>query len=499
MGAAHRRLLTRGSRILVSKKKLVPPKKSASKKSSAASEQAAAVPATVALVHLGCARNLIDSELILGRIADEGLAISSDAASASTVVLNTCSFIGPAREESERAIKGLLARKKRGEIEHVVVAGCLVQRFTHELERRFPGVDVFAEISDGKELARSIRALHEGQSVPRYLANGGLREPARDEARMLSTPKSYAYLRVSHGCDHICSFCAIPAIRGPHRSKRPDDLLDEARELIAAGVQELVLVAEDSTAWGRDMGLELPALVEALANLDGQHRLRVMYAYPNRFPWELTRLLREHPRVIPYLDIPVQHIATNVLRAMRRAGSGDQVRRLLTRLRDEVPNITLRTTVLVGFPGETDEDAEELARFVREFELGRLGAFTYSAEEGTSGFDLRPEVPAQVMRERHRAVLAVRDEVLRSSQAKLVGRELEVLVDQSSRTAAAPAVARAAFDAPEVDLVCFVHASDARTAERISVRVEGLDDEANLIARPSSAVPAPSLRGASAR
>jgi ribosomal protein S12 methylthiotransferase len=455
--------------------------------------RSAAHPATVALVHLGCARNLIDSELILGRIADEGLAISSDPAAADTVVLNTCSFIGPAREESERAIRQLLARKKRGEIERVVVAGCLVQRFQHELEKRFAGVDVFAEISDGKALAQAIRGLAEGRSVPRYLDNGGLREPARDAARLLSTPKSFAYLRISHGCDHTCSFCAIPAIRGPHRSKRPDDVLDEARELIDAGVKELVLVAEDSTAWGRDMGLELPALVEALAELDGPHRLRVMYAYPNRFPWELTRLLREHPRVVPYLDVPVQHIATNVLRAMRRAGSGDQVRKLLTRLRDEVPGITLRTTVLVGFPGETDADAEELVAFVREFQLGRLGAFTYSPEEGTPGFEMRPEVPENVARDRHRAVLAARDEVLRASQAALVGSELDVLVDQAilvdrpAHSHNARAVARADMDAPEVDLVTLIAECAASVGERVRVRVEGVDDELNTLARPAAA------------
>jgi ribosomal protein S12 methylthiotransferase len=444
-------------------------------------------PAVVALVHLGCARNLIDSELILGRLADQGLAIAGDPEIADTVVLNTCSFIGPAREESERAIQKLLRRKKRGEIERVVVAGCLVQRYQHELEKRFPGVDIFAEISDGKALASAIRDLTEGKSVPRYLSNGGLREPDRDAARLLSTPKSYAYLRISHGCDHTCSFCAIPSIRGPHRSKRPDDVLDEARELIDAGVKELVLVAEDSTAWGRDMGLELPSLVEALAELDGSHRLRVMYAYPNRFPWDLTRLLREHPRVLKYLDIPVQHIATDVLRAMRRAGSGDQVRRLLDRLREEVPGITLRTTVLLGFPGETDAHARELAEFVREYQLGRLGAFTYSPEEGTSGFGLEGAVDPAVAVRRHREVLAARDAVLRESQSALIGTELEVVVDEAASKRNPAAVARTDMDAPEVDLVVYVRGSASAVGERVRVLVEELDNDSNLIASPVAA------------
>jgi ribosomal protein S12 methylthiotransferase len=438
--------------------------------------------AVVSLVHLGCARNLIDSELILGRLAEEGLSISGDPAAADTVVLNTCSFIGPAREESEGAIRDLLERKRLGELARVVVAGCLVQRFQRELGKRFPEVDLWAEISDGRELARRIARLAAGQSVPAYLDNGGLREPGRDAARLLSTPGSYAYLRISHGCDHTCSFCAIPAIRGPHRSKRPDDVLAEARELIAAGVQELVLVAEDSTAWGRDMGLELPDLVGVLAELEGGHRLRVMYAYPNRFPWRLTTLLRDHPRVLPYLDIPVQHIATGVLRAMRRAGSGDQVRALLDRLREEVPGITLRTTVLVGFPGESEADVDELVEFVGHYGLGRLGAFTWSPEEGTSGLDLPERVAPELAEERRDRVLAARDAVLAASQAAWVGRELEVLVDTAAGLEDALAVARAAFDAPEVDLVTRVAGSRAKVGERLRVRVTGLDEEHNLLA-----------------
>lgn len=447
--------------------------------------------AVVSLVHLGCARNQIDSELILGRLAEEGLAISGDPDQADTVVLNTCSFIGPAREESEGAIRELLERKRRGELERVVVAGCLVQRFQRELGRRFPDVDLWAEISDGRELARRVARLAAGQRVPGYLESPGLREPSRDAARLLSTPGSYAYLRISHGCDHACSFCAIPSIRGPHRSKRPDDVLSEARELIDAGVRELVLVAEDSTAWGRDMGLELPDLVEALAELPGEHRLRVMYAYPNNFPWRLTRLLREHPRVLPYLDIPVQHIATPVLRAMRRAGSGDQVRRLLDRLRDEVPGLTLRTTLLVGFPGEREEDVAELEDFVRRAGIGRLGAFVYSDEEGTGAFGLGAQVEADEMERRRARVLAARDEVLRASQAALVGSEIEVLVDSVVGGADAGAVARAAMDAPEVDLVAHVLDCRASVGDRLRVRVHGLDLESNLLCAPAGAAGPP--------
>lgn len=440
-------------------------------------------PSLISLVHLGCARNLIDSELILARMAEEGLGIVGAVEDARTVVVNTCSFIGPASEESEAVIRDMLRRKERGELDHVVVAGCLVQRYKRKLQERFEGVDLFAEISDYRDLARNVAGLVGGQGAPAYLAAGRLRAPEREGARLLATPKSYAYLRISHGCDHACSFCTIPSIRGPHRSKRLIDLVSEAEELVGSGARELVLVAEDSTAWGRDMGQELPQLVEALAEVEGLHWLRVMYAYPNNFPWDLTRLLREHPRVAAYLDIPVQHAATPMLRAMRRAGTGRVVRETLERLQGEVPGITLRTTLLLGFPGETEADVQEVIQLVRDLRLSRVGAFTYSPEPGTPGYELEGRVPAAEAQARHEAVLAARDEVLREEQQARVGSELEVLVDEPAGGRGA-LVARAELDAPEVDMLALVVESDARPGDILRVRVEGLDEESNLICRP---------------
>lgn len=439
-------------------------------------------PALVSLVHLGCARNLIDSELILGRMAEEGLVITDDAQSAHTVVLNTCSFIGPAREESENAIRDLLKKKEQGEIARVVVAGCLVQRYKHDLAARFPKVDLFAEISDYKKLAQSVRALTEGKGTPKYLEGPLERAAEREGARLVSTPKSYAYLRISHGCDHLCSFCAIPSIRGKHRSKPIADVVGEAAELAASGTRELVLVAEDSTAWGRELGVELPDLVEALAKVEGVARVRVMYAYPNRFPWKLLDVMKEHGNVAPYLDIPVQHIATPVLRAMRRHGSGAEVRKILDRLREEVPNITLRTTLLMGFPGETDADAAEAAAFVKEYRLARLGAFTYSPEQGTHGWDLPGRVPADVAQARYQAVIDARDLVLRAEQQALVGKDVEVLVDESHPDAKT-VVGRPVTDAPEVDLIAIVRGSRAKVGDCIMARVEDVDRESNLVCK----------------
>ncbi len=439
--------------------------------------------AAVSLVHLGCARNLIDSELILARMAEQGLVVSGDVDQACVAVLNTCSFIGPAREESYAALEDLLDRKASGRLQAVVVAGCLVQRYKRKLAEQFPDVDLFAEISDYTELARCVRQLADGTAPVRsYLDGPGLRPPEREGARLLATPSSYAYLRISHGCDHTCAFCAIPSIRGTHRSKRPADVVSEATELIEAGVRELVLVAEDSTAWGRELGLELPALIEELAELEGDHRLRIMYAYPNRFPWGLTRLLREHDRVLPYLDIPVQHIATPVLRAMGRAGSGDGVRRVLDRLMEEVPGVTLRTSLLVGFPGETDADVGELCEFVRTYRLSRMGAFTYSHEEGTPAENLdAPAVAADDAQERLSAVLSVRDRNLMEVQESLVGTQLEILIDEEGGEEEY-AVGHTTMDAPEVDPRIFADAPEARVGDRITVTVTAVTDEADLLA-----------------
>ncbi|MEX1025114.1 MAG: 30S ribosomal protein S12 methylthiotransferase RimO [Planctomycetota bacterium] len=453
----------------------------------------------VSLVHLGCARNLIDSELILARLAEEGLVVAGRVEDARIAVLNTCSFIGPARKESEDAIRSLVKRKRRGELDAVVVAGCLVQRFQRTLEARFPDVDLFAEISDYSALASAVHGLTTGASVPRYLAAGGLRAAEREGSRLLSTPGSYAYMRISHGCDHLCAFCAIPGIRGKHRSKSLEALVAEAIELRAAGVAELVLVAEDSTAWGRDLGrdVDLSDLVRALADLPGgdedqQPRIRIMYAYPHRFPWGLAELLRDHPRVVPYIDIPTQHVSTPVLRAMRRAGSGEAVREILDRLREEVPGLTLRSTLLVGFPGETEADIELLSDFVESYGLGRLGAFTYSEEEGTHGASLPDDVPEDVKAARLARVLAARDNALRAGQTALAGTTLEVLVDEShlsveddGEPSLAYAVGRTPMDAPEVDPFVVVLECEAPIGSRLAVTIESVDDEFNLIGRPA--------------
>lgn len=448
--------------------------------SSPAPKSADAAPVRVALVHLGCARNQIDSEVMLGHLADRGVYIASSVEDAEVAILNTCAFIGPAREESEARIRELVARKQAGELKGVVVAGCLPQLRLSEVEARFPEVDAFLQLSDYSEVPNIVSRVAGGARDLRRAVSGAPKTTGSDRVRLLASPPSYAYLRISEGCDHQCSFCIIPTIRGKMRSKPIETLVEEARQIADLGVPEIVVVAEDSTGYGRDLGQRhlLPRAIEALADVPGIEWVRVMYAYPNDFPWDLTRLLREHPHVVPYLDIPVQHIATPMLRAMRRAGSGDAVRAVLDRLREEVPGIALRTTFLVGFPGETEADFAELERFVEGFRFDRLGAFAYSPEPGTHGYGLPGRVDAELAEARRARLLELQAGIVREANLARVGRTLPILVDEVNGR---DFVARTERDAPEVDCAALgrskkpLESGSLREARVVGVSEDGYD------------------------
>ncbi len=437
----------------------------------------------VALVHLGCARNLIDSETILGRLGSEGYLLSGAVEEADVAILNTCSFIGPAREESENAIQSLLDRKKAGDLRGVLVVGCLPEKFFGDVSSRFPNVDAFLGLSDYSNVARTVEDVLKGRKVRGKL--GGQRQTGQSEGpRLLQTPRSYAYLRPSHGCDHACAFCIIPAIRGGQRSKPIDVAVQEATDLVQTGVREIVLVAEDSTGYGTDLGPSprLPDLVEALAGVEDLQWIRVMYAYPNAFPWRLTEVIQAHENVVPYLDIPVQHIASKVLKSMKRGGNRESVEGILSRLRDEVPGIALRTTVLVGHPGEGPAEFEELLGFLEEFRFDRLGAFTFSPEAETPAGQDPDRCSHEEAKERLGRVMQLQAEVHRSRQEARVGEELTVLVDGRAEQ---EALARTTADAPEVDALVQVADPTERlqSGDFAKVRIvatDGYDLEAEL-------------------
>jgi len=440
----------------------------------------------VALVHLGCARNLIDSENILGRLGSEGYTLTGDVSVADVAVLNTCSFIGEARAESENAINELLAAKREGDLRSVIVAGCLPEKFRDDVEARFPEVDAFLGLSDYSNIARIVEEVLRGRKV-REESAGRAPQGQGELLRLLQTPRSYAYLRPSHGCDHKCAFCIIPAIRGTQASKPIDVVLTETAQLVSQGVREVVMVAEDTTGYGTDFGADgprLPDLVEAMAQVDGLRWLRVMYAYPNRFPWRLAEVIRDQATVVPYLDIPTQHISTPVLKRMRRGGTGDSVRSILSRLREEVPGITLRTTVLVGHPGEGEAEFQELLDFLQEFKIDRVGAFAYSPERGTPAGDDPDRCSHEEALERQGRLMEVQSAVHAELQAARVGQTCEVLVDGNEGDWA---IARSWADAPEVDAIVKVadpHHSYS-TGSMLEVRItaaDGYDLEAEVVA-----------------
>ncbi len=442
----------------------------------------------VALVHLGCARNLIDSENILGRLGSEGFTLTGDVGTADVAVLNTCSFIGPAREESETAIEELLEAKKTGSLRSVIVAGCLPQKFLPEIEARFPDVDAFLGLSDYSNIARIVEEALRGRKI-RPESGGRAPQGQGELLRLLQTPRSYAYLRPSHGCDHNCGFCIIPAIRGRQSSKPVATVVEETQQLVAQGVREVVVVAEDTTGYGVDGGAgsaRLPELVEAMAQVDGLRWLRLMYAYPNAFPWRLTEVMNAHDNVVPYLDIPMQHISTPVLKRMKRGGSSDSVRRILSRLREEVPGITLRSTVLVGHPGEGEAEFQELLDFLDEFRIDRLGAFAYSPERGTPAGDDPDRCSADEALQRQALVMQLQSEIHANLQAQRVGEVCDALVDESDGDWA---IARTHADAPEVDAIVKIHdpQHNLSTGSLLPVRItaaDGYDLEAEPVPNP---------------
>jgi ribosomal protein S12 methylthiotransferase len=408
----------------------------------------------VSLVSLGCARNLVDSEVLLGHVVEEGLQVVQDAEDADVVVVNTCGFIDTAKQESIDTILSVARLKDEGNLKGVIAVGCLAQRYGDELKKSVPELDAVFGLSDYSGIPAVVRRIVNGSSR-RWVATvdgGKPKGPRSDTTRFLLTPKSFAYLRISEGCDHTCTFCAIPKMRGKNRSKPLGVLIEEANNLAAAGVKELVVVAEDSTAYGLDTTRkrQIHVLLEQLADVKGIEWIRLMYAYPHTVLPELTAFLREHPKAVKYLDIPIQHISSGLLKAMKRGVSGDQVRGILDRLRSEVPGIAVRSTLIAGFPGETDEDFATAKALVEDYRFERLGVFPYSREEGTPAHDLPDQVPAKVTEARVAELMELQRTVMRRFHQGLAGKTLPVLVDGYDAEGK-NLVARTYADAPEVD------------------------------------------------
>ena len=445
----------------------------------------------VSLISLGCARNLVDSEVLLGHVVEEGLQVVKEPTDADVVVVNTCGFIESAKQESIDTILSVARLKKEGNLKGVIAVGCLAQRYGDELRKNLKELDGVFGLSDYSGVPAVVRKIVNGSSR-RWAATvdgGKPKGPRSDTKRFLLTPKSFAYLRISEGCDHTCTFCAIPKMRGKNRSKPIEVLVEEAKNLAAAGVQELVVVAEDSTAYGLDTTRkrQIHVLLEQLAEVEGIRWIRLMYAYPHTVLPELTTFLREHEKAVKYLDIPIQHISSPMLKAMKRGVSGEQVRGILDRLRAEVPGIAVRSTLIAGFPGETAADFEAAKELVQSYRFERLGVFPYSQEEDTPAFDMPNQIAPEVAQQRVAELMALQQKVMRGFHDTLVGKKLPVIVDGYDADAKR-VVARTWADAPEVDGRVLLLKGAAEPGELVEVKITAADDyelSAELVKKPA--------------
>lgn len=409
----------------------------------------------VGFVSLGCPKNLVDTEVMMGQFAARGHLLTPRPEEADLIVVNTCSFICPAQQESVDAILEMARYKRSGALKKLVVAGCLVERFRDEIRRRLPEVDAVIGVNE----IDKIVAISEGRPVP-----GNSRAPylySHLTPRRRATPRHYAYLKIAEGCDHTCAFCIIPQLRGGFRSRPPESVVAEAQRLVREGVREIILVAQDTTAYGDDLGLQdgLALLLDRLARMRTPHPvwIRFLYAHPNKITSKLLDTLAAHPALVRYLDIPLQHASARVLRRMRRGGSGRLYLRLLEKIRRALPGVALRTSLLAGFPGETIGDFADLCRFVEAAAFDHLGVFAYSDEESSASFRLDGKLDGRTIYHRKRRLLALQRKVSRARNRQWLGRETPVLVEGVSGETDLLWEARAPWQAPEIDGVCLVN------------------------------------------
>lgn len=393
----------------------------------------------VNIITLGCSKNLYDSETLAGQLEKQGREVSHEG-HGNIVVVNTCGFIGDAKEQSVNAILEQVERKRRGEIDRLYVSGCLSQRYMDELRVELPEVDGFYGVNDMKAILAVL-----GADYKKELAG----------ERLLSTPQHYAYLKISEGCDRACSYCAIPLIRGKHISRPVEELIEEARILASKGVKELILIAQDLTYYGMDLygRRRLSDLVRGIAEVDGIEWIRLHYAYPNGFPEDVLEVMASEPKVCKYLDIPLQHISDRILKSMKRGSTKEQINALLDKIREKVPGVALRTTLIVGYPGETPEEFEELKAWVREQRFDRMGCFAYSEEEGTSAAQLEDDVPDEEKQRRVEELMEVQREISLQKNEEKVGKTLRVLIDTEQPDVY---IGRTEYDSPEVDNDVFI-------------------------------------------
>src|SRR5207344_1954716 len=391
----------------------------------------------VNIITLGCSKNMVDSEVLSGQLLANGIEVGHENSKrgSNIVVVNTCGFIDKAREESVNTILEQIALKKEGSLDKVFVTGCLSQRYRDELERESPEVDAWFGTKEMPMLLKKLNADYKSELVGE---------------RLLATPQHYAYLKISEGCNRTCAFCAIPLMRGVHVSKPLESIVQEAENLVRMGVKEVMLIAQELTYYGLDLYKKrmLPDLLRRLSDVKGLEWIRLHYAYPSKFPLDILHAMKERDNICNYLDMPLQHAANNMLKAMKRQITREEMEELIVAVREKVPGICLRTTLIAGFPGETQDDIEELKMFLQKQRFDRVGIFTYSHEEGTSAHDLVDNIPAEEKEERAQEIMEVQQEIsLEKNQAK-VGKTYKVIIDKKE---AGQYLGHTEFDSVEVD------------------------------------------------
>jgi ribosomal protein S12 methylthiotransferase len=430
----------------------------------------------VGLVNLGCPKNQVDSEVMLGMLSHEGFELTSDTEKAEVIVINTCGFIDAAKQESINSIIEFGGYKKSGACRVLIAAGCLAHRYPKELMAELPELDAVVGTGDFPKIAGICRTLlardRRGRKQHVWTASPTALYDAATP-RLTLSPRHWAYLKVSEGCNYRCSFCAIPNFRGDLVSREVSDILAEARLLAEKGVVELNLIAQSLTSFGWDRREKngLMGLLRPLVKVDGIRRIRLFYTYPTDLTDELLEFMAADPKICNYVDLPLQHINDQILRKMNRKGSSRLIRNLLTRIREKVPGVTLRSTFIVGFPGETEAQFEEIADLIREVRFDRLGVFTYSQEDGTTAFPLGDPVPAEVKVERQEKLLTLQSAIVREKHASMIGTVQDVLVDGPSRETDLLLEGRTEGQAPEIDGVVYINDGVASAGEMVKVEI----------------------------
>ncbi len=442
-------------------------------------------PAKVGFVSLGCPKNLVDSEVMMGMLAQAGAELTPDAENADVIVVNTCSFIGTAQQESIDTILEMARHKTGGKAKRLVVAGCLVERFHDEIQKNIPEVDAVVgtgeleKILSAAGLIDSPRAPSPFNILTSRPEGDHRREQgrfARDSwdgavadlpnylyddhtPRILTTPRSSAYIKIAEGCDHPCSFCIIPQLRGQFRSRRFESVIAEAERLAQSGVREITLIGQDTTCYGEDLGLKdgLALLLEKLAGVEGLQWIRFLYAYPNKITGRLLETIAAHDNICSYIDVPLQHASASVLKRMKRGGGADLFLRSVEKMRRVIPGVTLRTSFIVGFPGETEKEFEELCDFVKTAEFDWMGAFGYSDQEGAGAFGQDEKLSEREIESRRKSLMSIQKKISRTKKKALVGREFDLLLEGSSEETELLLEGRTAMHAPEIDGKVFVN------------------------------------------